>query len=44
MGGTDVITDVESLINRHVTPDPDDPEGYRITVDRFPGWATMPDW
>jgi WD40 repeat protein len=33
-----------SLINRRVIHDPDDPEGYRIKVDPFPGWATVPEW
>ena len=33
-----------SLINRRVIHDPDDPESYRIHVDPFPGWATVPEW
>jgi len=33
-----------SLINRRVIRDPDDPESYRIKVDSFPGWATVPSW
>ncbi|MGD8440771.1 MAG: winged helix-turn-helix domain-containing protein [Holophagae bacterium] len=33
-----------SLINRRVIRDPDDPESYRIKVDPFPGWATVPEW
>ena len=33
-----------SLINRRVIRDPDDPESYRIQVDSFPGWATVPSW
>jgi hypothetical protein len=33
-----------SLINRRVIHDPDDPESYRIQVDGFPGWATVPEW
>ena len=33
-----------SLINRRVIRDPDDPESYRIQVDSFPGWATVPEW
>jgi len=33
-----------SLINRRVVRDPDDPESYRIHVDPFPGWETIPAW
>jgi len=33
-----------SLINRRVVRDPEDPEIYRIKVDPFPGWATVPEW
>ena len=38
------LTRLGSLINRHVVRDPEDPEGYRIKVDPFPGWATVPEW
>ncbi|MEX1309096.1 MAG: winged helix-turn-helix domain-containing protein [Candidatus Sulfomarinibacteraceae bacterium] len=33
-----------SLVNRRVIRNPDDPEGYRIQVGPFPGWATAPEW
>jgi hypothetical protein len=38
------IARLGSLINRRVVRDPDDPEAYRIHVDGFPGWATVPEW
>jgi WD40 repeat protein/DNA-binding winged helix-turn-helix (wHTH) protein len=38
------IARLGSLINRRVIRDPDDPEAYRIHVDGFPGWATVPEW
>jgi WD40 repeat protein len=42
--GDDFQARLGSLINRRVVRDPDDPEGYRIKVDPFPGWAIVPQW
>jgi WD40 repeat protein len=38
------IARLGALINRRVIRDPEDPESYRIHVDGFPGWATVPEW
>jgi WD40 repeat protein len=40
----ELVARLRLLINRRVVQHPDDPEGYRITVDPFPGWATVPQW
>ncbi len=40
----ELLARLGSLINRRVIRDPDDPESYRMHVDPFPGWATVPEW
>ena len=39
-----LLARLRQLINRRVVQDPEDPEGYRIEVGPFPGWATVPEW
>jgi hypothetical protein len=35
---------LKALTNIRVVLDEDDPSGYRIDIDTFPGWETFPTW
>jgi WD40 repeat protein len=40
----DVLDRLRGLTNLRVMADESSPQGYRLKIDPFPGWATTPDW
>jgi WD40 repeat protein len=40
----ELITKLRSLTNLRVVRDPESPEGWKVKLDRFPGWKDVPTW
>ena len=40
----ELLAKLESLTNIRVVRDPESAEGWKVTLDPFPGWAEVPEW
>jgi WD40 repeat protein len=40
----ELVAKLESLTNIRVVRDPESPEGWKLELDRFPGWKDVPTW
>jgi serine/threonine protein kinase/WD40 repeat protein len=40
----ELLAKLESLTNIRVVRDPESAEGWKVTLDPFPGWAEVPTW
>ena len=40
----ELIAKLKSLTNIRVVRDPDSAEGWKVTLDPFPGWKEVPEW
>ena len=40
----ELIAKLKSLTNFRAVRDPASPEGWKIALDRFPGWKDVPTW
>jgi len=38
------VAKLKSLTNFRATRDPSSPDGWKIEIGPFPGWAVVPDW
>jgi WD40 repeat protein len=39
-----LVAKLESLTNIRVVRDPESPQGWKVDLDRFPGWKHVPTW
>jgi WD40 repeat protein len=40
----ELLAELRSLTNIRVVRDPESAEGWKVTLDPFPGWAEVPTW
>jgi WD40 repeat protein len=40
----ELIAKLETLTNLRAIRDPDSPTGWKVEIDPFPGWETVPSW